>query len=347
MHFSLFTPLFLLMALSVSAQHPWSVTLNNAADDFVFTLRVAESDSVCFVGRPERADGVADSSIQAIQSYFAHKLRERAKGAEIIENCTEETGTIRLTTELTDAGEGRIRMAPTAIRTSNEKKWSAVFFLKAVDELPTFGRNEDFNPEHFTIPSLPTKVKVLRMSGDVIDGRLLSVEGTEITLEVEKTTLSGKPKKDKFKEVSIHKSEVFSITFNTGEWVLYAPDEMLGDDLLVDQMRIYIAGEQDARDLYNPLPTVLVGVVVGAGAAILASGGLILTILPPLAYAAAQFIPIMKIEEKTIRNPAHRFNEDYAAGYERVARSRKVLGGLKGSALGMVAGVAVYYLVLR
>jgi hypothetical protein len=154
-------------------------------------------------------------------------------------------------------------------------------------------------------------------------------------------------KRRKPKTMAIHKSEVFSVTFPEGEWVLYAPDEVLGDDLSIDEMRIYIAGQQDARDLYNAFPTTLVGVVVGAGGAILASGGLIITILTPVAYGSAQFLPILRIRESTIRNPEHRFNDVYAAGYERVARSRKVLGGFKGGALGMIAGVATWFLILQ
>ncbi len=116
--------------------------------------------------------------------------------------------------------------------------------------------------------------------------------------------------------------------------------KFVGDDLTADEMRIYIAGEQDARANYKPRLTAMVGTVVVGGVAFLASGGLILTLVPPLAYAGLQFVPVMRIQEKAITNPQHRYNEIYALGYERVARSRKVLGGLKGGVAGMVIGAA-------
>ena len=58
-----------------------------------------------------------------------------------------------------------------------------------------------------------------------------------------------------------------------------------------------------------------------------------------------QLIPRIKIREETISNSENKYNEIYAMGYESVARSRKVIGGLKGSAIGVTVGTIFYFLI--
>lgn len=348
---------FLIFILAVwfptilAAQHPWSKPLSNAADDLHFTLRSEKGDSVCVALRPTRADvSLPDSVFDALEAHFAQKIEERSKSAVVARRCTTLTG-IQVTGEagLRSNGES-IRMAPQAVNAKNESQWSAVFFIPLTDELPQPEDIEEaFNPYYFDIPQLPSDASVLGMSGKIIEGRLISTEGTELKIEVPKRERRFfKRKEAKMQSLGIHKSEVFSVTFpEAGEWVIYAPDEALGDDLTSDEMRIYIAGQQDATDLYHPRGTVWLGLLVGAGGAIFASGGLLFTILPPVAYTAFQFVPFIRIKEHTIRNPEHRFNDIYALGYERVGRSKKILGALKGSGVGMLVGVATWFLVLQ
>lgn len=343
--------LLLVSSLVATAQHPWAKPFANAADDLHFNLRSEKGDSICVALRPGRADAsLPDSVFNALEALFAQKIEERSKSAIVTQGCSTPTP-IQVTGEVGWRADGtNIRVAPEATNSSNDTQWSAVFFVPMTETLPEPDDIEEaFNPYYFDIPDLPAEASLLAMSGKVIEGRLISTEGTELKMEVaQRERRFFKRKKAKKKILGLHKSDVFSVTFpEAGEWVIYAPDDALGDDLTSDEMRIYIAGQQDASDLYRSRGTALLGFIVGAGGAIFASGGLLFTILPPMGYTAFQFVPFIRIKEHTIRNPEHRFNDVYAAGYERVARSKKLLGGLKGSGLGMLVGVATWFLVLQ
>lgn len=180
---------------------------------------------------------------------------------------------------------------------------------------------------------------ILKMSGHEIDCKITEVNDFEVRYEV-------KNKRGKVKTLSNPRSDIFSITpKDSTEQVFYSQDTFIGDDFTVQEMRVYIAGEQDALAGYDPRPTTYVGYGLGATGGYLAEGGLITPMIIPITYTLFQLVPKVKIREKTISNPAHRFDEIYAMGYESVARSRKILGGLKGSSIGAVAGVVVYFII--
>lgn len=176
---------------------------------------------------------------------------------------------------------------------------------------------------------------ILTMSGNEIPCRVVSDSTLEIRFEVAKN-------KGKYKAHSMHRSDVFSITRNGSESVLYAPDAILGDELSVQELRIYIAGEQDARKNYKAVPTMLVGVALAGTAAYVSEGAFLGTIAIPIVYPLAQLIPVIKIKEHTISNPNHRYNNIYASGYEGVARSKKIFSAFKGVLIGSVSGYLLY-----
>jgi hypothetical protein len=350
MRFLIFVLLLVLLSSSVKSQHPWMIPIGNATDDMLYTLRIQPGDSVCVELETAHNLASADSIEAAIVQLFAFQIEHRTAGVTADPFCSSTAQpTARLRAAILAGDNEPFKVSAQATHSTHPNPWSAVFFLPQVDQLPPLEDSIDvFNQVFFDLPALPADVNVLRMSGHTINGKLLSTEGSDLVLSVARKRQSLFAKnKTRMKEISIHKSEIFSVTFAAGEWVLYAPDEIVGDDLTADEMRIYIAGEQDARANYKPRLTAMVGTVVVGGVAFLASGGLILTLVPPLAYAGLQFVPVMRIQEKAITNPQHRYNEIYALGYERVARSRKVLGGLKGGVAGMVIGAAAYYLFVH
>jgi hypothetical protein len=173
---------------------------------------------------------------------------------------------------------------------------------------------------------------------------ILTLEGSAIPCVVNDTTgffvnYSVFKRNGKEKKREVHRSEVFSVIKEDGsEVVYYEPDQFLGEDLSPEEMRIYVAGARDARENYRPIWTVVGGVVFAGVISYLGQGGFILTIAPPIAYMLFQFIPYIKIKEETMSNLSYQYNDLYAAGYESVARGRKVLSGLKGGTLGSILG---------
>jgi len=182
--------------------------------------------------------------------------------------------------------------------------------------------------------------KVLAMSGREYMGKVTDDAGFQVIFDITK-------KNGKTKTIKLHKSDVFSITRDgQTEQVFYMPDVVLGDDLSVAEVRIYIAGQQDASELFNVKPTLWVGFVLGAAGGWFSEGGFITPLIVPVVFSAAQFIPVIKIKEKTIRNPAHKYNDLYASGYDKVARSKKLIAAIKGSGAGMVLGVLSWQLLV-
>lgn len=177
--------------------------------------------------------------------------------------------------------------------------------------------------------------QVLMMNGQTITCKVLDDYSYEIKLEVPR-------KKEKTKTIYLDRSEIFSITkAGEEEHLYYEFDPEMGNNFTINEMRFFLAGEEDARIGYQPRGTFWVGVALGAGGTVYAQGALLGTLIVPFAYTGFQLLPNIHIKEKTIRNINHQYNEHYAIGYERVARNKKIMAALKGSAVGIAIGLAV------
>jgi hypothetical protein len=179
---------------------------------------------------------------------------------------------------------------------------------------------------------------IITMSGLEIPCKIIDKEDFELRYEFTK-------KNGKLKERGLHKSEIFALVIDGNEEVIYAPDPILGDDFSVQEMRIFIAGEQDARKYFSTMATFWVGAGTAGLAAILAQGAFLATLAVPILYPIVQLLPYIKIKEKYISDPNHRYNEIYASGFESVARGKKVVAGLKGAAIGAVIGAIVIAII--
>jgi hypothetical protein len=188
-------------------------------------------------------------------------------------------------------------------------------------------------------PQLLCQDTLLFMSGKEIPCLIIDDTGFDIRYEITKRNNSKK-------ELSIHRSEIFSVTkAEIGESILYEKDDLLGDWLTIEEMQVYIAGEQDATRNYDVESTFWVGVRLGAIASYGAQGGLISSIGTPLLYTSFHLAPKIRIRGSTMRHPGYKYNEIYALGYERTARPKKIMAALKGSCLGMVIGYLSYLAV--
>jgi hypothetical protein len=187
--------------------------------------------------------------------------------------------------------------------------------------------------------ALTAQDTLLLMNGRTLDCRIVADSGTVFVFELAK-------KNGKVKVNEVHKSEVFSVKKQgQEEEVLYTPNALIGDIYAVEEMRFYMAGENDARNNYTAWPTFIVGFALCGTASYLGEEGLILSIVPPLVYTAAQLIPKIKIREETISDMSYQYNDFYADGYEPPARTRKIIRALQGSYAGAAAGLAAFILI--
>lgn len=147
------------------------------------------------------------------------------------------------------------------------------------------------------------------------------------------------------REGALEREDVFSYTTENGEeTVYYFYDEPLGNVASIEEMRAYVIGERDARLGVTGNAWLYSGLAVGLITGYAARGSVLALAVPPLVALTAR-IPVVKIKEDNIQNSSYKYNEDYAAGYERYARSKYTRKALLGSAIGTVVGLIAYAVV--
>ena len=195
----------------------------------------------------------------------------------------------------------------------------------------------------FCVVTLGTSAQdsVLLMNGREMECTVLADTGTVLLLQMTKPN-------GKVIQREIHKNDVFSVSMGgSGEEVYYLQDEMLGNIYSVDEMRFYLAGENDARQNFEAWPTFAVGFALCAGVSVWGGDGYMTAVGPPIMYTLIQLIPKIKIREKTMSHPEYKYNDIYADGYEPPARTRKLSRAMEGAFLGSATGVAYWLLFLN
>ena len=130
---------------------------------------------------------------------------------------------------------------------------------------------------------------------------------------------------------------VFSIVYADGtERVIYERDSLDPVDFSVEQMRMFIRGEQDADRYYKNTTNKVAAFLIGGGASYFTIYGLV---IPPLyATIIGSFSP--RIEK--YQTDINLLNvSEYREGYERKARDRKIRNALIGGMAGFVTGFVV------
>jgi hypothetical protein len=179
------------------------------------------------------------------------------------------------------------------------------------------------------------------MNGRQMECTILADTGTVLLMQLTKSN-------GKVIVREIHKNDVFSVAKGGGtEQILYLQDEMLGNIYSVDEMRYYLAGENDARQNFDAWPTFAAGFALCAGFSLWGGDGYITAVGPPILYTLVQLAPKIKIREKTMSHPEYKYNDIYADGYEPPARTRKLSRAMQGAFLGSATGVACWLLFLQ
>ncbi|MBK9177231.1 MAG: hypothetical protein IPM46_13040 [Flavobacteriales bacterium] len=182
--------------------------------------------------------------------------------------------------------------------------------------------------------------RVLLMNGQIIETRVLG----QSTLEVRYQEFG---KNGRTKERSEPTENVFSVTDSLGrERIWYFQDTVFGNDLSIQEMRWFIKGEQDARAGYRPRVAQWGGFLFGAGASIALNLEVNALFLPPV-YGAAMILPRVHVTRGSLSDPYLDGEPNYAYGYAKVGRSKRVVRSLISTAAGIVVGVAVRQLVIN
>lgn len=144
---------------------------------------------------------------------------------------------------------------------------------------------------------------------------------------------------------SMDREDVFSVTYPSGrEKVYYVFDEPMGNIFQEHEMRAYVYGERDARAALSGKGWFYSGLAIGAISGYALKTSVVSFAVPPV-FALAAKIPVIHIKERYIADKAYQYNENYALGFERYARSKNAIEALKGSAIGTVLGIVAYAII--
>ena len=135
--------------------------------------------------------------------------------------------------------------------------------------------------------------------------------------------------------------KLISLSNGSKEQILYYQDTMLGDYYTPEEMRVYLAGAGDARKNFKAWHIAIIGYELCLFAGNLVGDGLLILIIPPITYAAIQYVGKIKIREKYMSDPNFKYNDLYAEGFEPPARSRKMIRGALSGLAGSVTGVVL------
>ncbi len=183
--------------------------------------------------------------------------------------------------------------------------------------------------------------KVFLMNGTVVENTLWEEKDGLIYIYDQRTNLFGK---EKTRAIELNKSEIFSLSNGSQEQILYYQDTMLGDYYTPEEMRMYLGGSGDARKNYKARHISAIGFALCGVAGYLVGDGLLVLIVPPITYAAIQYVGKIKIREKYMTDTNFKFNDVYAEGFEPPARSRKMIRGAFSGFLGSATGVVLYFI---
>jgi hypothetical protein len=195
----------------------------------------------------------------------------------------------------------------------------------------------------FSIPAVAfsqvQQGQVMLMNGTVVENTLWEEKNGLIYIYDQKNNLFGK---EKTRAIEFNKSEIFSLSNGSKEQIMYYQDTMLGDYYTPEEMRVYLAGAGDARKNYKARHISAIGFALCTVTGYLVGDGLLVLIVPPITYAAVQYIGKIKIKEKYMSDPNFKYNDLYAEGFEPPARSRKMIRGALSGLAGSVTGVLLF-----
>jgi len=183
--------------------------------------------------------------------------------------------------------------------------------------------------------------KLILFNGKIISFQKARIAGNKILYQLPNHTK---------KDTSVHKKrkidDVFSIEYASGEEkMMYIPDTAFGGELAVNEMRMFIKGQQDAWMYYHkPMPA-----IGGFAAGFAGSYFGFYSVLAPALYLTAVGAKTPKIDKlKSVHADIEKNwqNADYVAGFQKKAKDKNIINGAKGALLGLIAGLITFHFVL-
>lgn len=204
---------------------------------------------------------------------------------------------------------------------------------------------------------------IVLLNGLVYRGTIKSV-GTEVLTYVD----AAEP--DEEFPFEITTDRLFSYVQSGQETILYRQDELKGDFLTVEEARFATLGSYDARKTFKPRFVFWSSLLIGYGVSLLdtyysqnsydaffaengygptnakvgffGTGPTLMPIVVPIVLSVAWGLPSFKVKEHQVLQKDLFGNETYYRGFHRIAKQKRIFAAIKGSAIGIGAGVLSY-----
>ncbi len=170
-----------------------------------------------------------------------------------------------------------------------------------------------------------------------IDGRI--IPATDIVINDDIITYH-KTARSSAKQYKAQPYNVFAIEYADGtERLIYAQDTM-SDDLNIEQMRMFVRGQQDAVTYYNKIPVIVASAIVGV-----ASGPTLkfFGAVPPALFATFVGAASPNMSKQHVSDKAFLDSPEYNMGYEAKVRNIKIRRALVFGLGGFVVSYAAFY----
>lgn len=135
---------------------------------------------------------------------------------------------------------------------------------------------------------------------------------------------------------------IFSIKRADGTETYIYQQDTLTDDLSLEQMKMFVKGQQDAREYYNPIAITVTSAVIGV------TSGLTLqffALVPPALFATIVGASTPDVSDHTVFNPELFSSPEYLMGFESKARNIKIKRALIYGIGGAILGYAAFRVV--
>jgi len=176
--------------------------------------------------------------------------------------------------------------------------------------------------------------RIILINGDVLEVRNVELKDNKVSFQ--------SMKKDKRKK--INPDRVFSVEYANGtEQVIFVSDPLDPNDFKPEEMRMFIKGEQDAKQYYHNTGNKIISAAVGASAGLLTIYGLVVPAL--YSTVVGSFSP--NVQKHKVSDPALRDNLNYREGYERKCRDRKIRNSLLFGFGGFFVGFTAFAILLK
>jgi hypothetical protein len=171
------------------------------------------------------------------------------------------------------------------------------------------------------------------LNGKTVTAEVLNADSLSITYNFKK--------KRKTVKKTISSEIVFDILYADGHIdTIYYPNPDIDQYLSVENMHLFILGEQDASEYYKTTLTSVFGVVFGIGGGYILSNRIYVAAVP-LIYTVGAGVSTIKMKGLGARSSSILSHPAYQEGYIKTARSKKAFAALGSSLVGTLVGIGI------